>query len=245
MTTATVQARPNVRDEQALAQWLADNGLPGQRSMIAITQLRRTRAKSQPAAPVHKALTTRFTDHLVTQARSEIRRRGGEVAIYGKNNKVTGTLHLVDRDRAQRLILVSAEGWRYYSSRTPQRYVELAYLYGTDDAGPWAVRVPGTMNTVAEALAWLTPNDVVKALDKGLRVRRQGDVYAIETTDRRDGTGAALLPDGHVWRSSTRYLLHRPADGRKHRPLRLPYPVRFVVQSAYEMGRSGARGNGD
>ncbi|MDI6521696.1 hypothetical protein QMA61_36590 [Streptomyces coelicoflavus] len=37
----------------------------------------------------------------------------------------------------------------------------------------------------------------------------------------------------------------RARRGHKHRPLRLPYPVRFVVQSAYEMGRSGARGNGD
>ncbi|MFI9772779.1 hypothetical protein ACIHJG_38970 [Streptomyces sp. NPDC052415] len=187
----------------------------------------------------------RFSRHMVGQARAEIRRRGGEVVILGKNDRVAGALHLADRDRDQRIILVPAEGWRYYSSRTKQRYIELAYLYGTDDAGPWAVRVPGTMRTVAEALAWLTPNDVVKALDKGLRVRRQGDVYAIETTAKRDGDGHLNLPEGHEWRTGTRYLVHNPADGRKHRPLRLPYPVRFVIQSAYEMGRSGARGNGD
>jgi hypothetical protein len=213
--------------------------------MTAIVQLRRARARNRPTVARVEPLADRFPRHLVGQAHAEIRRRGGEVAIYGKNDRVTGSLHLADRDRTRRIILVRAEGWRYYSSRTPQRYIELAYLYGTDDAGPWAVRVPGTMRTVAEAMAWLTPNDVVKALDKGLRVRRQGDVYAIETTARRDGAGAHDLPEGHEWRTSTRYLVHNPADGRKHRPVRLPYPVRFVVQSAYEMGRSGARGNGD
>ncbi|OEJ21029.1 hypothetical protein [Streptomyces subrutilus] len=192
-----------------------------------------------------ESLQQRFTRHLIGQARAEIRRRGGEVAVFGKNGSVTGTLHLADRDRAQRILLVKAAGWRYYSTRAPQRYVELAYLYGTDDAGPWAVRVPGTMTTVREAMAWLTPNEVVKAMDKGLRVRRQGDVYAIETSTKRDGDGKWDLPEGHTWRANTRYLVHNPADGRKHRPLRLTHPVRFVVQRAYEMGRSGARANGD
>ncbi|MEU2426875.1 hypothetical protein ABZ619_38685 [Streptomyces sp. NPDC007851] len=245
MTTTTVQARPNVRNERALAEWLADNDLRGRRTMTAIIRLRRERARNQPAALVFEPMRERFTRHLVAQARAEILRRGGEVVILGKNDRITGALYLVDRDRAQRIILVKASGWRYYSSRSPQRYVELAYLYGTDDAGPWAVRVPGTMSTVAEALAWLTPNDVVKALDKGLRVRRQGDVYAIETTVAHDGSGARDLPEGHEWRPDTRYLVHTPADGRKHRPVRVTYPVRFVMQSAYEMGRSGARVNGD
>ncbi|MEU2968994.1 hypothetical protein ABZ687_28955 [Streptomyces ardesiacus] len=245
MSTVTVQGRPNPLNERALATWLAENRLPGQRTMTGIVQLRRTRAKNRPAVTTMEPLADRFTRRLVGQARAEILRRGGEVVILGKKDRVNGSLYLADRDRAQRIILVRADGWRYYSTRSPQRYVELAYLYGTDDAGPWAVRVPGTLRTVAEALAWLTPNEVVKAQDKGLRVRRQGDVYAIETTPRRDGSGAPFLPEGHEWRTSTRYLVHNPADGRKHHPLRLPYPVRFVVQSAYEMGRSGARGNGD
>jgi hypothetical protein len=125
------------------------------------------------------------------------------------------------------------------------RYVELAYLYGTDDAGPWAVRVPGTVRSVAEGLSWLTPAAVAKAQAEGRRVRRQGDVYAVETTARRDGRGVADLPEAHEWRASTRYLVHNPDDGRKHRPLRLPYPVEFIPQRAYEMGRSGARGAAD
>ncbi|MFJ5635082.1 hypothetical protein ACIQF5_20895 [Streptomyces goshikiensis] len=246
MNTITVPSRPNVRSERELAAWLADNGMPGQRSMSAITKLRRDRAGNRSAAPAAvESVGERLTRRLVSQARAEIRRRGGETAVFGKNDRVTGSLHLVDRDRGQRIILVKAAGWRYYSTRTPQAYVELAYLHGTDDAGPWAVRVPGTMTTVREALAWLTPNEVVKALDKGLRVRRQGDVYAIETSAKRDGDGTWDLPEGHTWRANTRHLVHTPADGRKHRPLRLAHPVRFVVQRAYAMGRSGARVNGD
>ncbi|MFF5808258.1 hypothetical protein [Streptomyces sp. NPDC012746] len=246
MNPVTVQSRPNVLSERELAAWLADNDMPGRRSMTAIVKLRRDRASNRPAArPVVESMDERLTRHLVSQARAEIRRRGGEVAVFGKNGRVTGSMGLADRDPDQRIILVRATGWRYYSTRAPQRYVELAYLHGNDDAGPWAVRVPGTMTTVREALAWLTPNEVVKAMDKGLRVRRQGDVYAIETSDKRDGDGTWDLPEGHTWRASTRYLVHTPADGRKHRPLRLNYPVRFVVQRAYEMGRSGARVNGD
>jgi hypothetical protein len=242
MSTATVhvQSRPNVLNERALAAWLADNDMPGQRSMTAITVLRRERRRRNAPIPTPAPLQQRARAWLVGRIYQEIERRGGETEIEGNY----GTTYLTIADRRGRLVLMNAEGWRSYG-RQPARMASLSYLWGADDAGsgPWAVRVPGTLTTVREALAWLTPNEVTKALDKGLRVRRQGDVYAIETTARHDGTGD--LPDGHQWRPSTRYLVHAPADGRKHRPLRLPYPVRFVVQSAYEMGRSGARGNGD
>lgn len=243
--TATAPPRPGLYDVPALAAWLAANDMPGQRSKTAITRLRRERAQLRPAPVAPPPLADRFTRRLVSQARAEILRRGGEVEILGKNDRVSGSLYLAHRSRAQRIILVRAEGWRYYSSRSPLRRVELAYLYGTDDAGPWAVRVPGTVRSVAEGLDWLTPAAVKEARRQGRRVRRQGDVYAVETTARRDGRGVADLPEGHQWRASTRYLVHTPADGRKHRPLKLAFPVEFIPQRAYEMGRSGARGAAD
>jgi hypothetical protein len=173
----------------------------------------------------------------------EIRRRGGETEIEG----TYGTEYLTIADRAGRLVLAHAEGWRSYGKRQPARRASLSYLWGPDDAGsgPWAVRVPGTITTVAAALDWLTPAAVKEAQQEGRRVRRQGDVYAVETTARRDGRGLADLPDSHEWRPTTRTLVHRPEDGRKHRPLRLPFPVEFIPQRAYEMGRSGARGAAD
>jgi hypothetical protein len=237
--------RPELWNTPALVWWLADGQRPGARSLDAITTLRMSRWAANTPARTAPPLSERLAAHVVAKARAEILRRGGEVTIHGKGNRVTAVLELIDRDPGQGISLVKAAGWRYYSSRTPQRYVELAYLYGTDDSGPWAVRVPGTTVTVAAGLAWLTPKDVANAIAKGLKVRRQGDVYAIETTARRDGDGATDLPDGHQWRKSTRYLIHTPADGRKHRPLRLPHPVRFIAQRAYEMGRSGARGDAD
>jgi hypothetical protein len=242
MSTATVQGRPNIRDERALAAWLRTNDKPGQRSMNAITLLRRERARRNAPVPKPTPLQQRARGWLVGRIYEEIERRGGETEIVGNFD----TTYLTIADRSDRLVLMHAEGWRSYG-RQGARRASLSYLWGPDDAGsgPWAVRVPGTVTTVREALAWLTPNQVVKATDQGLRVRRQGDVYAIETTAKRDGDGAQDLPEGHEWRADTRYLVHNPADGRKHRPLRLTYPVRFVVQSAYEMGRSGARGNGD
>lgn len=243
MTTAT-QPRPFVYDTRALADWLVVNDLPGKRTMTAINRLRRERAERRATVRT-EPLNIRFTRRLVNQAIREIRHRGGEVVILGKKDTVSGSLVLADRDKTQRIILVRAEGWRYYSSRAKPRYVELAYLYGRDDSGPWAVRVPGSIHSVAEGLAWLTPAAVQKARDEGREVRRQGDVYAVQTTARRDGRGVENLPDAHTWKASTRYLVHNPADGRKHRPLRLPWPVEFVPQRAYEMGRSGARGAAD
>ncbi|MFC5186733.1 hypothetical protein [Actinomadura harenae] len=50
----------------------------------------------------------------------------------------------------------------------------------------------------------------------------------------------------HHWKAATRHLTtHHPADGRKHRPLRLPHRVRFVRQTALAMGRGNGWGPGD
>lgn len=148
-----------------------------------------------------------------------------------------------DRQASPRIYLLHAKGWRDYRS-DGYRWVRLSYLFGRDDngSGPWAVRVPGTLTTVAGGLEWITPAQVRKA--RG-RVRRQGDVYAIETTDQYDGAGAKLLPASHEWRPRTRYLVHRPDDGRKHAPLRLTWPVRFVQQRTLAMGRGNGWANGD
>ncbi|MGC4950998.1 hypothetical protein ACLQ2N_33005 [Streptomyces sp. DT224] len=232
-----------VRNPATLAAHLAEHGMPGQRSKTAITRLRRDRERRTLSPPKPQPLAARLRARQLAAATQEIRRRGGETAITGR----TSLARLKITDRRDGLVLVHAEGWRHYSSRVPARYARLSYLWGPDDAGsgPWAVRVAGTITSVADALDWLTPADVKKGLEKGLRVRRQGDVYAIETTPKRDGDGAALLPESHEWRPSTRYLVHRPEDGRRHRPLRLPWPVRFVQQTAYGMGRTNSRSDAD
>ncbi|MFD3422464.1 hypothetical protein [Streptomyces decoyicus] len=226
----------------ALAAHLSAHGLPGQRSATAITLLRRRRARRNQPSPEPAPLAERAGARRHAAVMREIRRRGGETAIEGRY----GTVHLALVDRSGGMVLAHTEGWRAYG-KSPARRMSLSYLWGPDDAGsgPWAVRVPGTVTTVDGALEWLTPAEVTRALARGRRVRRQGDVYAVETTRAHDGTGAGWLPPSHEWRPGTRFLVHRPDDGRRHRPVRLPWPVRFVQQTAYEMGRTGSRANAD
>lgn len=178
---------------------------------------------------------------LLAAAVAEITRRGGETIITGKY----GDTNLAIEDVDAGMVLVHATGWRSYGKQNPARIATLSYLHGTDDSGPWAVRVPGTVLTVRHAISWITPAEVADATAKGKRVWRQGDVYAIETTLASDGKGAGDVADAHVWNPKTRYLVHKPADGRKHRPLKLSRPVRFVSQRVYGMGRGAGRANGD
>lgn len=65
-----------------------------------------------------------------------------------------------------------------YSARQ-QWWVSASYLCGHSDRQDWAVRLPGTIITVKEALVWLTPSQVRKAKQKGKRVERQGDIYFV------------------------------------------------------------------
>lgn len=234
----------NVRD---LAAYLRRNGLPGQRRADEIIALRRERQAwrewaARDARRSAASAEDRLRRLLVERAYAEIDRRGGETEIVGENR--AHYLRLVDRNPRSRMYLVKAEGWRYYSKAEGSHFARLAYLCGMDDNGPWAVRVPGTMESVAAALDWLTPAEVKRALAAGKRVLRQGDVYAVETVARFDGAGAQWL-DTHHWNPVTRYLLHRPADGRRHRPLRVSFPVRFVQQRAYGMERGAGRADAD
>ncbi|MFB6887198.1 hypothetical protein ACFCY8_40990 [Streptomyces noursei] len=121
-------------------------------------------------------------------------------------------------------------------------HTELSVV-GAPDTAATAPLVPSTVDELLElsgpveqAPVELTPAEVAQALARGRRVRRQGDVYAVETTQAHDGTGAGWLPPSHKWRYDTRFLAHRPDDGRRHRLVRLSWPVRFIQQTAYAMG---------
>jgi hypothetical protein len=202
---------------------------------------------------------------------AEIEARGGEITIshmpYGRaglKNIEHRELEIVDTGRSEgrKVWLLRAEGWRYYSRRFGARPAHLAYLCGYDDAGAWAVRVPGTIERADEAVEWLTPATVTKARAAGKRVLRQGDVYAVETVRRCDGSGSYSSDDDwrvqctgvqvidvdgpgvHCWYPRARVLVHSD-PARPHRPLQVPYPARFVQQRAYQMGRGAGIGGAD
>jgi len=242
MTATTIELP--VWNPAALAIALKENGLPGQRSKTAITKLRRERHnRREAAAPdwrenerqdgVLYSLTLRANLRVAARYTAEIERRGGETAIEGQY----GTSELVIADRRDGLTLLRADGWRKYG-RQGSRHVSLSYLCGRENGQTWAVRVPGTVATVRSAIDWITPAEAKKALQSGRRVERQGDVYAVETTKAHDGKGD--LPESHVWDAEARVLAH-PEHGTLH----LPYPVRFVPQNAYGMGRGAGRAYGD
>jgi hypothetical protein len=171
--------------------------------------------------------------------RREIRRRGGEIDIVGRY----GTEVVDEISRKWDLVLMRAEGWRQYSRAFGARRAQLAYLCGHDDSGVWAVRVAGTCLSVRDALEWLMPRPVRQALDRGLVVSRQGDIYIIRLSRGqadRTARSARTLPLGHSWDTSTRTLHHA-----EHASISVPYAARFVPQRAYRMGRSGRKGAAD
>ena len=53
------------------------------------------------------------------------------------------------------------------------------FLIGKDGGSPYVVQVPLRVKTTDEALDWLMPNIVSKAIEDGLDVKRQGDWYFI------------------------------------------------------------------
>lgn len=67
-------------------------------------------------------------------------------------------------------------------------YSGKCYLSSIDEAESWRIRayflclLPRAVSTVDEAFASLVPNEVNDARSTGVEVRRQGDIFAIETT---------------------------------------------------------------
>jgi hypothetical protein len=100
------------------------------------------------------------------------------------------------------------------------------------------VRVPGTIENVADAVDWIEPAAVKAARAKSKRVLRQGDVYAVETTKAHDGKGE--LPEGHSWCPRSRVLTHN-----EHAPMEIGFPCRFLQQKAFGMGRGAGFGSAD
>ena len=79
--------------------------------------------------------------------------------------------------------------------RSPRSYSQ--FLIGMDGNSPYAVPVNRRLSTVKQALDWLMPNLVRKAIEQVLDVKRQGDWFFIpmnrEPSRRSDG--------GHVYGS--------------------------------------------
>jgi len=182
-------------------------------------------------------LRLRLNAHYVRIYSEVIEDRGGETSIEEKDR----TIGLSVIERRDGLVLLGCDGWRHYSARFGARKASLRYLCGTDDNGRWAVRVPGTVQCVMDALDFVEPAEVKAARSAGRRVLRQGDVYLVEQS--RDSLDA-LAGTRHRWDAATR-TLHHDASDAPHTSLHVPYKAKAVVQSVLRMGRTTGRRRGD
>ena len=130
--------------------------------------------------------------------------------------------------------LLRGEGWADYGSRMPRKLKSVALLAGRDDAGWWAVRVPGSIDSVEAGLLWLEPAAVRQARAEGKRVLRQGDVWIVERA--RDGMGKGRLPFGHEWDEATRTLKHGA-----HNVVHVPWPATAIPQNTLAPNGVGRR----
>lgn len=115
------------------------------------------------------------------------------------------------------LWLILGAGWYEYSHRYGSRYQSAAYLCGKDEGQYWAVRVPSTCASVAEAMAFLTPAPIREAEERGLPVKRQGDIYFRPVARLSDHDMSALQGTRHEARqrkSGSLTVVHP-----EHRPI--------------------------
>ena len=89
--------------------------------------------------PTEPDLRARDDQRILTRFTTEAVRRWVYGAIIEKSGR---TMPFVIADQivvdGHRCYLITTRGWQYYSPRAPARYRVMAWLYGTDDAGPWS-----------------------------------------------------------------------------------------------------------
>ena len=220
--------------KQAARRLLGVPALPKGMTALVESVASAVRCSRQPV--VRRALQERFQDFLADRVLAEAGRRGLPTVLGLANNGYENlAFHSMTRTLEGRLVvLVSAAGYAEYSTAFGSRRASLSILGGWDDNGMWAVRVPGSIVGVAEALAWLKPAEVRKAEEQGRRVLRQGDVWIVERG--RDAMARADLPPGHRWDARQRMLRHGD-----HAPTRVDFPAIAVTKSALAASGPGRR----
>ncbi|MCL6560825.1 MAG: hypothetical protein K6U74_18925 [Firmicutes bacterium] len=153
---------------------------------------------------------------VIDAAREEIKKREIEGAGY-----LMYPAKVYDCDPETLTWLVGDSKWKNYSSSIGSYLREIKWLFGIDESGPWAVRVPSTCQTVKEAFDWLKPAAVKQAEEEGRWVARQGDVYLVELKTSK--VNIDDLPESHRYDAETRTFYH---DG--HAPVVVPEHVKGV-----------------
>jgi len=149
-------------------------------------------------------------------------------------------VEVLDRDVQQRTWLIGNSYSYHYSNRFGDRNISGAFLCGREHGQIWAVRVPGTLSTVPDALAWLEPATVTKAKEKGRIVLRQGDFYFVEMPRYREDNMDALQWTDHEYAAQGRLVAHP-----QHGHVIFPQDRHFKAVPQSQMGHGGSRVSAD
>lgn len=194
---------------------------------VKVRLVRQARRDNTASTPTLKA---RYYAHLKRVCHNQIINRNlSTVAGYEPN-----LLTVWDIDPGRRAWLCGCEYWYKYSRRVGSYFLEASYLCGNDHGQYWAVRIPGNIRTVAQAIDWLTPAAVARFQEDGLRwTARQGDVWLVELKAGADNLRA--LPRAHTYDPDSRTLTHA-----QHAPIKVPDEVKAV--RAYQQTQLGSNG---
>jgi hypothetical protein len=199
---------------------------------VLIEAIKRVR-EINPAWPTarHPRLQARLNIHLTRLGCDEIERRSLPTPA-GWDEISVSTI-----DRRPRIWLVRGEGFYKYSRRAGTWHVQGSYLCGIDNGHPWAVRVPGTIDTVYAAEEWLLPAPVRSSSGP---VLRQGDIYFVpssrENLSALDHTRHAAKP-----RKAGGYSILHP----EHRAIVLSGKYRWRAYQQRQLSSGNTRANGD
>lgn len=183
-------------------------------------QLHEAREAARPVAMQagKEALVARVNARLLALGVAAIRERGVDTPTGYDEAK----LRVTDRAPRQRMWVLHFNEYVKYSSRQSW-WVSASYLCGIEDGQVWVERVPASITTVEEAVAYITPAAVKRAAAEGRQVLRQGDVFLVER--RRGGDDLAALPERHRFDPGNRTLSH-PQHGSLHVPF--PFAVHLT-----------------
>jgi len=128
---------------------------------------------------------------------------------YRSNKHNQGAFGIIEVNSNYYLITKEGQGDFYAHGQRE------GWLLGFEDGEVWISLVPSTMTSIKEALEWLKPALVKKAMKEGRKVIRQGDIYLIQMR------GKTKIPN-----QMGRHLIEKTEKGIKI--IHPEHKVRFV-----------------
>lgn len=249
---ATRVVHPHTRYLSVAARVTLPRGIGGR---ALIDRLRDMRSARDPLTIARAGGRSRLAStRRVERALEIVADRG--LSTPAGHDEHRGDYMLLHRDGSTYLI---GGSWWYSYGRQGRRYVSAAYLAGSDEGEPWAIRVPASCSSVAGATEWTWGARASRELRSGRPWRRQGDALFTSLPGRRAGRRApsaqAQAQALTLALAGTRHSVDVHGGGGliarhegHHRTVRLPLGgglVWRVTLGRQDVGARGRQGCGD